>query len=64
MTDEYCNLNLPVDYDLHWFIAYATLAFVGLFYALLGKRTLIILKNKKILFRLSLVACNNVCNIL
>jgi hypothetical protein len=37
MTDEYCNLNLPVDYDLHWFIAYASLAILGLFYALLGK---------------------------
>ncbi len=37
MTDEYCNLNLPVEYDLHWFIAYASLAFIGLFYALLGK---------------------------
>ncbi len=36
MTDEYCNLNLPVHYDLHWFIAYASLAFVGVFYALLG----------------------------
>ncbi|UJR15188.1 hypothetical protein I4U23_002149 [Adineta vaga] len=38
MIDEYCNMNLPVDYDLHWLIAYATLAFIGLFYALLGYR--------------------------
>jgi hypothetical protein len=37
MIDEYCNLKLPVDYDLHWFIAYVSLAFVGLFYTLLGK---------------------------
>jgi len=35
--DEYCNLNLPVDYDLHWLIAYASLTFIGLFYAVLGK---------------------------
>ncbi len=37
MSDEYCNLNLPVEYDLHWFIAYASLAIIGLFYAFLGK---------------------------
>ncbi|CAF0841579.1 unnamed protein product [Adineta steineri] len=36
--NEYCNISLPVDYDLHWLIAYSTLAFIGLFYALLGYR--------------------------
>jgi hypothetical protein len=43
MIDEYCNLQLPVDYDLHWFIAYASLAIVGLFYALLGKIDFIVM---------------------
>ncbi|CAF1080292.1 unnamed protein product [Rotaria sordida] len=38
MIDDYCNLNLPIDYDLYWFIAYTSLAFIGLFYALLGYR--------------------------
>ena len=38
MIDEYCDLKLPTDYDLHWFIAYISLAIVGLFYALLGKK--------------------------
>lgn len=40
MTEEYCNLSLPDDYDLYWFIAYTSLAFVGLFYGLLGKNFL------------------------
>jgi len=35
--DEYCDLKLPNNYDLHWLIAYISLAIVGLFYALLGK---------------------------
>jgi hypothetical protein len=37
MIDEYCDLKLPKNYDLHWLIAYISLAIVGLFYALLGK---------------------------
>lgn len=37
MTDENCDLKLPIDYDLNYFIAYTSLAFIGLFYALLGK---------------------------
>ncbi|CAF1314100.1 unnamed protein product [Rotaria magnacalcarata] len=38
MPEEYCHLSLPDDYSLNWFIAHASLAFVGLFYALLGYR--------------------------
>ncbi len=38
LLDEYCDLELPINYELHWFIAYVSLAFVGLFYAILGKR--------------------------
>jgi hypothetical protein len=38
LLDEYCDLELPMNYELHWFIAYISLAFVGLFYAILGKR--------------------------
>jgi len=37
LLDEYCDLELPMNYELHWFIAYISLAFVGLFYAILGK---------------------------
>jgi len=37
LLDEYCDLELPINYELHWFIAYISLAFVGLFYAILGK---------------------------
>ena len=39
IEEEYCNLNLPVDYHLHWLIAYALLALIGIFYVLLGKRS-------------------------
>jgi len=38
LLDEYCDLELPMNYELQWFIAYISLAFVGLFYAILGKR--------------------------
>ena len=37
MFEEYCDLKLPTHYQLPWLIAYISLAFVGLFYALLGK---------------------------
>lgn len=37
ISDEYCELKLPNKYDLHWLIAYISLAVVGLFYVLLGK---------------------------
>ena len=37
MMDENCDLKLPMNYDLHWLIAYISLAFVGLFYGILGK---------------------------
>ena len=37
ITDEYCLLDLPADYELHWLIAYVALAVIGLFYGLLGR---------------------------
>jgi len=42
MLDEYCDLKLPKNYDLHWLIAYISLAIVGLFYALLGKKIFVL----------------------
>lgn len=47
MIDEYCNLNLPVDYDIHLVIAYGSLAFLGLFYALLGNEYTLFLNIEK-----------------
>ncbi|CAF0966593.1 unnamed protein product [Adineta steineri] len=38
MLGEYCELRLPIHYELHWLIAYISLAFVGLFYAIFGYR--------------------------
>lgn len=38
LDDEYCDLKLPTNYQLHWIIAYVSLALVGLFYTILGKR--------------------------
>ncbi len=37
MMEEFCELKLPDNYDLHWLIAYISLGCVGLFYAILGK---------------------------
>lgn len=37
LHEEYCDLKLPNNYQLHWMIAYGSLAFVGLFYTILGK---------------------------
>lgn len=36
LHEEYCDLKLPSNYQLHWIIAYASLALVGLFYTILG----------------------------
>ena len=36
MIGDYCNLKLPVQYDLHWSIAYFLIALFGIFYAFLG----------------------------
>ncbi|CAF0902743.1 unnamed protein product [Rotaria sordida] len=38
MIYEYCELKLPINYDLHWLIAYISLACVGLFYGIFGYR--------------------------
>lgn len=66
ILNEYCELKLPNHYDLHWLIAYISLSIVGLFYTLLG--TGISYSKKKyrkfLRFRLSLVAFNNVYNII
>ncbi|CAF3215932.1 unnamed protein product [Rotaria sp. Silwood2] len=38
MIHEHCDLKLPTHYDLHWLIAYISLACVGLFYGIFGYR--------------------------
>ena len=38
MVEEYCELGLPTHYELFWAIAFISLALVGLFYAIFGKR--------------------------
>jgi len=37
IDQEYCHLNLPIEYDFYWMITYILIAFIGLFYAILGK---------------------------
>ena len=48
MIDDYCDLRLPVQYDLHWSIAYALIGLFGIFYAFLGNYCVFFLHMKSL----------------
>lgn len=56
INEEICHLHLPEHYHLYWICAYLSLAIVGLFYALLGKKTFVfkVFTSFRYLFFLSL----------